>query len=205
MIFLLLGSVFSAVACFVQRDIKALIAYSSVRHMGVAMAGLLMPENLSLTGVFAILLSHAFRSSGLFFLANFSYEQSLRRQLLLNRGQGSIFYFSTIMWVFFLLANIAVPPLLSLLGELLLFIVHFQQNFIYFILIAITAISVSYFSIHIFSTIIHGNYNKSLVLLGETRLVFLISIFHFLPLILLRGMFVGFRAYLSSLSKNKEL
>jgi len=91
--FLLFGSVFSAMICLVQADAKALIAFSSVRHMGLVMVGLFTQRIFALQGVWVIVLAHGFCSSALFFLANFNYERNLRRQLFLVRGQGQRFYF----------------------------------------------------------------------------------------------------------------
>jgi NADH:ubiquinone oxidoreductase subunit 4 (subunit M) len=76
-----------------QSDLKSVIAYSSISHMGVIMVGLISQERAIMPGVLIILLSHGFCSSALFFLSNFNYEQNLTRQLLIIRGQLSFFYF----------------------------------------------------------------------------------------------------------------
>lgn len=185
-IFLLLGSIFSALICSIQTDLKSLIAYSSVSHMGVVMAGALVNRSLAMGGVYAVLLRHAFSSSGLFFMAMFRYEQRLTRQLLLSRGQGVLFYYSRLFWILFLLANMGVPPLLRVLGELSLFIPIFQQNFFFFILIGLGVFSVSYFSIYLYRVLIHGRNSFFKPRRGELELFFLVSSFHFFPLFAIR-------------------
>jgi len=74
-----------------QRDTKSLIAYSSVRHMGLLIGGIFLISNISLKGILIIILGHGFCSSALFFLVNFHYERRITRQSLLIRGQTFFF------------------------------------------------------------------------------------------------------------------
>jgi len=131
-ILLVIGAFLAALICTIQRDVKALIAYSSVRHIGVIMAGLISSGRFLMRGVWLVLLRHGFCSSALFFLANFNYEQNFSRQLLLNRGQGNLFYIIRRFWVLFLMANFSVPPFLRLLGELPILLGLFRYNYFFF-------------------------------------------------------------------------
>lgn len=80
-----------------QSDAKSLVAYSSVRHMGVMLAGVMLMGTLSVKGAIVIIIAHGFCSSALFFLVNFHYERSGTRQILLLRGQGVVF-FGLMIW-----------------------------------------------------------------------------------------------------------
>jgi len=128
--FLLFGSLLSAVICLGQSDIKSLVAFSSISHIGLIITGLFLQRFFTLQGVWIIVLAHGFCSSALFFLANFHYERNLTRQLLLVRGQGQLFYFTSIFWVLFLFANFSVPPFLRLFGELEILIGLFMFDFL---------------------------------------------------------------------------
>jgi NADH:ubiquinone oxidoreductase subunit 4 (subunit M) len=90
---LLLRSFFSALICLLQADVKSLVAYSSIRHMGVMLIGFVLQNFFSFQGLIIIILAHGFCSSMLFFLSNFQYERNLTRQLLLARGQINYFYY----------------------------------------------------------------------------------------------------------------
>jgi len=72
--------------CLRQSDIKSLIAYSSVSHIGLVLGGIMTLNSWGLYGAFVIIISHGLCSSGLFCLANIAYERSGRRRLFLNKG-----------------------------------------------------------------------------------------------------------------------
>lgn len=82
----LLGGVIVSLICLRQRDIKSLIAYSSVAHIGLILGGSFTQTYYGLIGSLVIMVSHGLCSSGLFCLANISYERCLSRSLYLNKG-----------------------------------------------------------------------------------------------------------------------
>lgn len=91
--FVLMGAFFSAFICITQSDIKSLVAYSSIRHMGIVALGLFIFRGLGLKRRFVIILGHGFCSSMLFYLVNFHYERNIRRQLIVTRGQRNLFFY----------------------------------------------------------------------------------------------------------------
>lgn len=72
--------------CLRQTDLKSLIAYSSVAHIGIVLRGILTLFRWGLRGSYTLMLAHGLCSSGLFCLANISYERLGRRSLLINKG-----------------------------------------------------------------------------------------------------------------------
>jgi NADH-ubiquinone oxidoreductase chain 4 len=80
------GGVLISLICLRQIDIKALIAYSSVAHIGIALRGLLTITYWGLRGAYTLIIAHGLCSSGLFCLANMSYERLGRRSILINKG-----------------------------------------------------------------------------------------------------------------------
>jgi len=92
LVFLIIGSFLRSIVAVTQRDTKSLIAYSSVRHMGLLIGGIFLISNISLKGILIIMLGHGFCSSALFFLVNFHYERRITRQSLLIRGQTFFFF-----------------------------------------------------------------------------------------------------------------
>ena len=203
-ILLVIGAFLAALICTIQRDVKALIAYSSVRHIGVIMAGLISSWRFLMRGVWLVLLRHGFCSSALFFLANFNYEQNFSRQLLLNRGQGNLFYIIRRFWVLFLMANFSVPPFLRLLGELPILLGLFRYNYFFFFFLGLVVLIVSYFSVYLFRVLIHGRTVFFFTLVGELDIYFLMIISHFFPLLFF-SMKVSFLLFcLNSLIKIKN-
>lgn len=80
------GGILISINCLRQLDIKILIAYSSVSHMGLVLGGLFSFTNWGISGSLLIIIAHGLCSSGLFCLANISYERLIRRRILINKG-----------------------------------------------------------------------------------------------------------------------
>lgn len=72
--------------CLRQRDIKVLIAYSSVVHIALVLVGVVRGGAWGFMGAVAVMVAHGLCSSGLFAWANRSYEHSHSRSLMLNKG-----------------------------------------------------------------------------------------------------------------------
>lgn len=82
----ILGGVMVSLICLRQSDIKSLIAYSSVAHIGLVLGGIITLNYWGFCGSFLMIIAHGLCSSGLFCLANISYERLISRSLFLNKG-----------------------------------------------------------------------------------------------------------------------
>jgi NADH-ubiquinone oxidoreductase chain 4 len=82
------GVIVVGLVCLCSVDIKGLIAYSSVIHMGVIVVGLLRGRVLGYLGAVLIMIAHGFSSPGMFSLANFNYEVTGSRNVCLQKGVG---------------------------------------------------------------------------------------------------------------------
>jgi len=114
----LVGSSILAVLCIIQSDLKSLIAYSSVVHMGMVLVGLIRISFYGVIGAFIVILGHGLCSSGLFRLVNMVYERSGSRSLLINRGLLILIPRIGLWWFLLRRRNISAPPSLNLLGEI---------------------------------------------------------------------------------------
>lgn len=90
--FLVLGALLARIVASRQSDLKSLVAYSSIRHIGILIRGVVFGGISGLKGSFIILLSHGFCSSALFFLVNFFFERSFSRQLISLRGEIRLYF-----------------------------------------------------------------------------------------------------------------
>nr|BBI37672.1 NADH dehydrogenase subunit 4 [Trimma okinawae] len=118
MILALWGLLMTGSICLRQTDLKSLIAYSSVGHMGLVVAGILTQTPWGHTGALMLMIAHGLTSSALFCLANTNYERTHTRTMLLARGLQMALPLMTAWWFIFTLANLALPPLPNLFGEL---------------------------------------------------------------------------------------
>nr|YP_009441651.1 NADH dehydrogenase subunit 4 [Monotoma quadricollis]AOY39170.1 NADH dehydrogenase subunit 4 [Monotoma quadricollis] len=182
----MLGGVIVSLICIRQVDIKSLIAYSSVAHMGFVLSGIMTFSLWGLWGSLVMMLAHGLCSSGLFCLANIIYERSNTRSLYLNKGMMNLMPSLSLWWFLFCSSNMAAPPSLNLLGEMMLInsLVSFSKNLMLFIFF-ISFFSAVY-SLYLFSFSQHGIFSKNLkfmymIYFREYLLLFL----HWIPLNLL--------------------
>nr|NP_443433.1 NADH dehydrogenase subunit 4 [Elassoma evergladei]BAB70439.1 NADH dehydrogenase subunit 4 [Elassoma zonatum] len=114
------GVIMTGSICLRQTDLKSLIAYSSVSHMGLVVAGILTQTSWGITGAMILMIAHGLTSSALFCLANTNYERTHSRTMILARGLQMALPLMTTWWFFSSLANLALPPLPNLMGELMI-------------------------------------------------------------------------------------
>nr|YP_009349134.1 NADH dehydrogenase subunit 4 [Micronemacheilus cruciatus]BAW88843.1 NADH dehydrogenase subunit 4 [Micronemacheilus cruciatus] len=114
------GIIMTGSICLRQTDLKSLIAYSSVSHMGLVAGGILIQTPWGFTGAIILMIAHGLVSSALFCLANTAYERTHSRTMVLARGLQMIFPLTAVWWFIANLANLALPPLPNLMGELMI-------------------------------------------------------------------------------------
>ena len=118
----LVGGSVLGIICIGQRDMKVLIAYSSVVHMAFIIVGVLSLSSWGINGAIMIMLGHGLCSSGIFSIANIIYERSHSRRLIINKGTLRVIPAFRIIWFILCVANFGGPFTYNLLGEVLLII-----------------------------------------------------------------------------------
>nr|YP_004021465.1 NADH dehydrogenase subunit 4 [Unionicola parkeri]ADP01832.1 NADH dehydrogenase subunit 4 [Unionicola parkeri] len=152
----LLGTLLSSLACFFQVDLKKMIAYMSIMHMGIVISALFSFCDFSFQGVLMMLLGHGFVSSSLFLCLNFCYERSFSRGIFVNKGimllSSSLYFWFSLIISF----NISVPPSMNFISELFLIfsLVSFLDFNIYLLMFTIFFNSVV--SFYFFVSMFHG-------------------------------------------------
>jgi len=176
------GGIITRIICFRQIDFKALIAYSSVGHMSLMLAGVLSNTRWGWNGALILIVSHGFCSSALFALANFTYEKSHSRSLLLAKGILCLAPRLSFWWFIFSVINIAGPPSINLLGEIMIF-PSLMFNSIFLILpLGIISFLSALYSIYLYTCTQHGatpKYEKPFIGLRGQSLILLAL--HWLP------------------------
>lgn len=179
----LVGGVLIRFVCLRQIDIKSLIAYSSVAHIGIVLAGLLTFSYWGLRGSYTLILAHGLCSSGLFSLANISYERMRRRSLIINKGILNFLPGLSFWWFLLCAGNMAAPPTLNLLGEISLLNRIIYWSFYSIILISLISFFRAAYSLYLFSLSQQGKFYSGVfsffsVSIREYRVLFL----HWFPL-----------------------
>ena len=152
----LTGAVATSLICIRQPDLKSLIAYSSVGHMGLMLAGILTNRTWGISGALIIIIAHGLGSSALFIIANLNYEITHTRRLYLTKGIISISPIITLFWFIFTATNIASPPTINLIREIVLITRVISFSLWTIILIGILRFFTAAYSLIIYSTVQHG-------------------------------------------------
>jgi len=116
----LAGILFVGFICLRLNDFKALVAYSSVAHIGIVIRGILSFYIWGFNGGVVIILAHGLSSSGLFRIVNIYYERLGSRRFFINKG---LLLVSPLLSLFIFLltsANMAAPPTINLISEIFL-------------------------------------------------------------------------------------
>nr|AVE15451.1 NADH dehydrogenase subunit 4 [Deroplatys desiccata] len=179
----LMGGILVGLMCLRQVDMKALIAYSSVVHMGLVIGGMMTLNVWGFYMTFVMMIAHGLCSSGLFCLANISYERLGSRSLLINKGLLNLMPSLTLWWFLFSSCNMAAPPSLNLLGEIGLF--NSMMGWMWMVMFVIMLISFfsAVYTLYLYSYSQHGIYysgNFSMVM-GYCR-EYLLLMLHWVPL-----------------------
>nr|UFZ13211.1 NADH dehydrogenase subunit 4 [Neochauliodes sparsus] len=179
----LFGGFIVSMICLRQVDLKSLIAYSSVAHMGIVLAGLMTLTAWGWSGSYSMMIAHGLCSSGLFCLANISYERMGSRSLFINKGLLNLMPSLCLWWFLLVSSNMAAPPSLNLLGEISLInsIMGWSIDLMY-LLMLISFFSAVY-SLYLYSYSQHGKFYAGIYssFNGYSR-EFLLLFLHWFPL-----------------------
>lgn len=112
-----IGIIYGALVAMVQTDIKKLVAYSSVSHMGYIILGLFAFNEIGLTGGLYQMLNHGISTGALFFLVGMIYDRTHTREVSAYGGLAKILPIYTIMFLIITFSSIAVPMTNGFVGE----------------------------------------------------------------------------------------
>nr|UXD79085.1 NADH dehydrogenase subunit 4 [Stolotermes victoriensis] len=179
----LLGGVVVSLVCMQQTDMKSLVAYSSVSHMGIVIAGIMTLNYWGLCGSYILMIAHGLCSSGLFCLVNIVYERLGSRSLMVSSGLIAFMPSMSMWWFLLSSCNMAAPPSLNLLGEFSLFNSLISWSWLSMMLLIFLSFFSAAYTLYLFSYSQHGLsysglYSCSLCYVREFLLIFL----HWFPL-----------------------
>nr|QWE36756.1 NADH dehydrogenase subunit 4 [Percina roanoka] len=185
-IFALWGVIMTGSICLRQTDLKSLIAYSSVSHMGLVVGGILIQTPWGFSGALILMIAHGLTSSALFCLANTNYERTHSRTMLLARGLQMVLPLMTAWWFIASLANLALPPLPNLMGELMIVTSLFCWSWWTLALTGAGMLITASYSLYMFLMTQRGPIPPHLIALDPSHSrEHLLMALHLLPLILL--------------------
>nr|AWV84077.1 NADH dehydrogenase subunit 4 [Tettigades opaca] len=179
----LFGSIMISILCMIQVDMKSMIAYSSVAHMGLVISGIMTMNLWGLVGSYYMMIGHGLCSSSLFCLANISYERMGSRSILINSGMLTLMPSMTLMWFLMCASNMSCPPTINLAGEILIINSLVSWNSLTMFMLSISSFLSACYSLYMYSYTQHGcfysgSFSSSSGYVREFMLVML----HWIPL-----------------------
>nr|QKY63918.1 NADH dehydrogenase subunit 4 [Triatoma vitticeps] len=179
----LYGTFLVGFLCLYQIDMKSLIAYSSVAHMGLVLCGIFSLNFWGLWGSLILMIGHGLCSSGLFCLANIVYERVSSRSFMVNKGLIAFMPSLSLFWFILSSNNMASPPSLNLLGEVMLINSVMSWSSLSFIFLGLSSFLSCCYSIYLYSYVQHGYVYSGLFKFNFNSLrEYLLIFFHLLPL-----------------------
>nr|YP_010134329.1 NADH dehydrogenase subunit 4 [Megabeleses liriodendrovorax]QWM93819.1 NADH dehydrogenase subunit 4 [Megabeleses liriodendrovorax] len=182
----LVGGILVSLICLFQVDLKSLIAYSSVVHMSLLLCGVLTMFSWGIGGSFLLMISHGLCSSGLFCLVNIIYERLGSRSILINKGLINFMPSMCLWWFLLCSSNMAAPPSLNLLGEIMLINSLISWSWISMYLIMFLSFFSAFYTLYLYSYTQHGQLNLNLYSVTQGYLrEYILLMLHWIPLNLL--------------------
>ncbi|MCL5807715.1 MAG: NADH-quinone oxidoreductase subunit M [Deltaproteobacteria bacterium] len=188
----IIGIIYGAVMCIMQTDLKRLIAYSSVSHLGYVMLGIFALNMQGFEGGIYQMLNHGVSTGGLFLIVGMIYERRHTRMIADFGGLSKIMPRLAAFFMIVTLSSIALPGTNGFVGEFLILLGTFRSNMLYGVLATTGVILGAVYMLWMFQRVMFGKITKEentrLTDLTKRETVILCSIVLF---VFLMGLYPG--------------
>jgi NADH-quinone oxidoreductase subunit M len=151
-----LGILYGAVLAFAQTDLKRLVAYTSISHLGFVMLGVFAWNRLALQGVVMQMICHGLSTAALFIIAGAIYERTHTRDLDRLGGLWTTVPKMGAMGLFFAMASLGLPGLGNFVAEILVLVGSYQVNIFLTVLATIGLVAATIYSLWLVYRTFHG-------------------------------------------------
>jgi len=125
------GIIYGALVAMVQPDIKKLVAYSSVSHMGYVILGLFAMNSYGMSGGLYQMLNHGISTGALFLMVGMIYEKTHSREISKYGGLAVVAPWYAVLFLIVTMSSIAVPMTNGFIGEFLILLGGFQASHVF--------------------------------------------------------------------------
>ena len=186
----LIAIVYIAVIALVQQDMKKLIAYSSISHMGFVTLGIFLLIPMGVEGAYVQMISHGFISAALFICVGILYDQTHSRQIKDYGGVINKMPIFTALVVFFAMANSGLPGTSGFVGEFMVIMASAQESFWIAFIAALTLLLGAAYSLWMVKRVFYGKAtNKAVLNLKEINKQQIIILGTLASFVLIIGLF----------------
>ena len=156
MVLALIGIVYGALVAMVQPNMKKLIAYSSISHLGFVVLGIFSFTAIGLAGAEFVMLAHGVSTGALFMLAGIIYERKHTYEIKDFGGLASPMPVYATFFLFIILASVGLPMLNGFVGEFMTLTGAFQARAVYGIIAATGVIWSACYLLWMYQRVFYG-------------------------------------------------
>jgi NADH-quinone oxidoreductase subunit M len=168
----LIGVVYVGLVALVQEDMKKLIAYSSVSHMGFVTLGIFVAfgmmrdgnldgARLGLQGAMVQMISHGFVSGAMFSCVGVLYDRMHSRMIRDYGGVANVMPWFAVLFVFFAMANAGLPGTSGFVGEFMVIVASFQDHPYTALIAATTLVIGAAYTLWLVKRVMYGEVGNS--------------------------------------------
>jgi len=176
----LIAIVYTSLVALMQDDMKKLIAYSSVAHMGFVTLGIFTMTQQGLEGSIVQMISHGLVSAALFLCVGVVYDRMHSRLIITYGGLVSVMPKYAILFMVFTLASVGLPGTSGFVGEFLILMGAFQKSFLVATIASLGVVLGAAYMLWLYKRVIFGELiNKDLLKmldLNKSEIFILISL-----------------------------
>ena len=167
----LIAIVFISLVALIQEDMKKLIAYSSVAHMGFVTLGIFTLTQQGLEGSIIQMISHGIVSAALFFSVGVLYDRTQSRIINNYGGLVSLMPKYSVMLMVFCLAALGLPGTFGFVGEFLILLGTFKKSFVVATIASLGVIFAAVYMLWLYKRLIFGDIkNKELLSIKDINI-----------------------------------
>ena len=156
----IIAIIYTSLVALMQEDMKKLIAYSSVAHMGFVTLGIFTFTKQGIEGSIFQMLSHGLISAALFLCVGVVYDRVHSRLISSYGGLVNILPKYSLVFAIFMLGAVGLPGTSGFIGEILVLLGVFQKNFLVAILASIGVILGAAYMLWLYKRVIFGKLEK---------------------------------------------
>ena len=172
--------IFTSLIALMQEDMKKLIAYSSVAHMGFVTLGIFTIQQQGIEGSIIQMISHGLVSAALFLCVGVVYDRMHSRLISTYGGIVTIVPKYAVLFMIFTLAALGLPGTSGFIGEFLILMGAFKDNFLVAVLASLGVILGAAYMLWLYKRVVFGKLInedlKQLTDLNKSEIVILISL-----------------------------
>lgn len=169
MILCVTGIVYASCIAMVQDNLKKLVAYSSIAHIGLMCAAIFVRNELSVQGMMIQLFTHGVNIIGLWLVIDMIEKQTGIKQISQLRGIANKAPFLTVMLIIIALANIALPLTNAFPGEFLMFAGLFQYSKVFAAVAGLGVILSAIYTLNMIQKVFYGEVNDTTTTVTDIR------------------------------------